>query len=124
MRVTRFHLRTMLVVIALSAVVLAVVAPMVRPRPVHPPGTWFGDGPFITLWMPDGSVVVGTPQTRDGVLAEYVAQSKRYYGVAKLPPGLPCWAPNLALQRTPATGRASCALDARGSVAGSAELCR
>ena len=33
-------------------------------------------------------------------------------------------APNLALQRTPATGRASCAIMARRPVAGSAELGR
>ncbi len=32
--------------------------------------------------------------------------------------------PNLALQRTPATGRANGVLDARWSVSGSAELCR
>jgi hypothetical protein len=108
MRATQFHLRTVLVLIALAAILSAVVAPMTRQRPpVHPSGTWLGDGSILTLWMPDGSVVVATPETRDGVLAEYAAQSERHYGVAKLPPGLPYWKPNFALQRTrPAAARA------------------
>jgi hypothetical protein len=98
-----------MVAVAVAAALLAVVAPALRPRPLHPPGTWFGDGPFLTLWMPDGSTVVATPETRDRVLADFVAQTERYYGVGTLPPGLPTdWTPNRVPKRTrPAAKSAS-----------------
>jgi hypothetical protein len=92
----RFRLRSLLVVVAFVAVLSAAIAPRIRPYPVYPPGTWFGDGSILTLRMPDGSVVMAGPTTHDRVLAEYLAQSKRYYGAAKLPPGLPYWRANPA----------------------------
>jgi hypothetical protein len=89
MRRPRLHLRTVLVIVAFAAVILAVLAPKFRSHPSLPPGTWFGDGPFFTLYMPDGSVVVTTWNKSQQAIAEYMAQAKRYPGVPPMPAGFP-----------------------------------
>jgi hypothetical protein len=99
--------------IALAAVALAVVVPMIKPRPVHRPGTWLIDGSIYTLWMPDGSVAVVGHDRWNALMIEFAEQWKRYYGDAKLPPGLPYRTPRAAPQQTGSAAAASGQLVAR-----------